>query len=188
MHPNLLKGYAKSVYCWPCTQRQILLTKNWRVGQEAVKPPKYIIRVDNAWRVKVRQCHRSTTKQFNYDKYCGVKSALAQAIIWRDRVLDDWGMLDALNYKKSPDYRAVKNKACIGVFITSSNPHGRQSYNWASQFHKNGKEHRRHFAIEKYGARLAFYKACRIRYNHCGAIVIINRKLIPCLPDVPYRG
>lgn len=147
-----------------------------------MNPPKYIIRVENAWRVKIEQGdHCATTKQFNFDKYRGIKRALAKAVIWRDIVLCDWGMFESLNYKKGPDLCSTKTHACIGVYISNTIYRGKLFYNWTSRG-----QPKRHYSINKYGNLKAFQAACAYRYSCFGTIIVLNKKLTPCKPGVPY--
>lgn len=148
-----------------------------------MKPLKYILRTDNAWRVKIKQGDYATTKQFNFDKYCGIKKALAEAVIWRDIVLCDWRMFASLKYKKGPDLCSAKTNACIGVNIsTTVSRSGNRQYNWTGRG-----QTKRHYSIKKYGNLIAFQAACAYRYSSFGTIIILNKKLIPCDPVVPYR-
>ncbi len=153
-----------------------------------MKGPKYILRVDNAWRVKIKQSKCQTTKQFNFDKYCGIKRALAEAVIWRDRVLCDWGMFEALNYEKSPDYhRGRKSQPCIGIFKSHNVQRNNIFYNWTASVQINNKANKRHFSINKYGEVMAFRMACAHRYKHSGTIVINNKRNLPSNPGVPFQ-
>ena len=124
-------------------------------------------------------------KHFNFIKYGGVKSALLAAVNFRDYALRKLGRLEALEFEKRPDLTTTKSKACIGVFRSHTKQKNGRFYNWTARGGQNGKTH---FSINKYGEEQAFILACHYRYEHCGTIIIVNKKLIPCNPDVSFRG
>lgn len=143
---------------------------------------KYILLIDDKYyRVKIRVNKSILNKCFYFVKYGGKKKALDAAIKWRNVLLKKFGLEDRLNYKKSPDYfRQNKTNAIIGVYKTCTD--GR--YSWTAHVCNGTK---RHFSIKVYGNKEAFIMACKVRYQYHGTLRVINKKLMPCKPTVPYK-
>lgn len=106
---------------------------------------------------------------------------LESAIRWRNQQLDHFGLLDRLAYEKAPDYfKAKKQYPIIGVYKNFN--HDR--VNWVAIV---GPAKKRSFSIAHYGNKKAFRFACAARYKFAGTLRIINRKAMPCKPDVPFK-
>ena len=148
-----------------------------------MKPVKYISKTEYSWRVKIAINQKQYFEYFCFNAYGGRKKAMIAAKIWRDAFLEMHGMIDRLDYIKSPDFYTSLDKAIIGVFKS----HTTTSVNWTARYAINGTEYKKHFSVNKYGERKAFQMACKIRHEQCGKLRLINRKLIPCLPKVPYK-
>ena len=61
------------------------------------------------------------------------------------------------------------------------------TYSWAAVYRCDGKVCIVKFGVKKYGEKEAFKMACRERYKHSGKVIILDKKKIPCLPDVEYE-
>lgn len=147
-----------------------------------MKAPKYITRVDVAWRVKVRHYGIEKTKHFNFDKYGGVKLALNAAIDWRDQLLTKYGRIDYLNRVRSPALSCkikVPTRPCIGVYFADNR-------NWVAACQINKNYIKKSFSINRYGNELAFLLACEARFIANGKLIVINKEAMPCKPEVPY--
>jgi len=119
---------------------------------------KYILKANNAWRVKIRLGETFFNKQFHIDKY---EDALSEAIKCRDQVLKQHGCLERLNFEKSPDYYSKKKVSpCIGVWLSQESSH----WSWTA---RTPNDRKRHFSIEKYGYNEAFQMACKVRCKYC---------------------
>lgn len=153
-----------------------------------MKAPKYIGRTEISWRLRIRHRHREEfCKHFNFEKYGGIKSALTAAIDLRDRLLKDYGMFEYIDCKKSPDLQTARDsQPCIGVYRTKNWQRGKLFYSWTVTIHKEGKQSKRHFSINLHGEKGAFLKACEERFRQSGQLIIVNKKALPCKPNVPY--
>ena len=154
-----------------------------------MKIEKYIIKVENAWRVRIRFNYEyiDKTKQFNFDKHGGEKEALKKAIKYRDGLLKKHNLLDRLNYNKSPDFlKSNNNNPCIGkYFNVRHQSNGLVGY-WIARYQIDHKQGKKAFSVNVHGYEGAFLKACKIRYEWCGKIRVINKELLPCKPNVPF--
>jgi len=147
---------------------------------------KYILIDGNSWRVKIRIGFDTIQQYFNFNTCGGKKKALEQAVLWRDGTLEKYDLLDRLLYKKSPDYFKHRPAApIIGVYMSYNSV--TDKWNWSTRYSIDEKEVKRHFSCNKYGSKIAFLKACEVRYAHAGKLRIVNKSLMPCLPKVPYK-
>lgn len=153
-----------------------------------MKKTKYILQEKTTWRVKIAIGKNKTiVKRFNIEYYGGLKKSLQKAIDYRNEILRRYGLLDRLKYEKSPDYyKANKKLACIGVYFSITQQTNGLFTNWTARYSENNAERKKHFSINKYGYEQAFLKACKIRYQHCGPIRVLNKELLPCKPSVPF--
>lgn len=147
-----------------------------------MKAPKYIFRTPVAWRVKIKQGDWTKSKHFNFDKYGGIKLALYDAILWRDKHLEERGMLEYLGRVRSPglsNKRRSPTYPCIGVYKADNR-------NWVTTVQIDKRSKKTSFSINKYGNKLAFLLACEARFVNNGLLIVINKKALPCKPEVPY--
>lgn len=153
-----------------------------------MKQRKYIIREKTAWHIKIRLPDKTIyNKRINIIKYGGVKNSLKVAVDWRDEILKKYKLLDRLCFKKSPDFfKTNKQLVCIGVYFSIHHQKNGPTSSWIARCRIKNKEIKKHFSIKKYGYEKAFLKACEIRYQHCGPIRVLNKKLLPCKPSVPF--
>ncbi len=146
---------------------------------------KYITETDTNYRVRIRTNKGRIVKGYSFGKWGGKDRAFILAVQWRDKTLKKHGLMDRLKYIKSPDLFTSGSKVnpIIGVYKTYI---GDRS-NWTARVHIDCKEIKRHFAVKKFGNRSAFLEACRVRFKHCGKLIVINREALPCVPNVPYK-
>lgn len=153
-----------------------------------MKTPKYIIRVKDAWRVRIRQNYKVIcNKQISFKKHGGIKKSLEYAVQYRDRILKEHNLFERLNYKKSPDYFKNKKKGCCaGIYFYSHIQREKLVTYWVANYSIKGKHCKKYFSINKYGYEEAFIKACEVRYEKCGTLHVMNEKTLPCEPTVPF--
>ncbi len=128
----------------------------------------------------------------HYKSQLGCKQAAAR---WRNVYLREHNVLHYLKVHPSFDVPAINSgrnsSGAIGVVYTShvknsSVSHGYKA-EWSATVKGKRVQLRREFACLRYGECEAFKMACQVRHEHCGTIIITDRLVVPCLPDVPYE-
>lgn len=148
-------------------------------------PKKYIVERSERWFVRIRTNDGRINKTFSFDKWGGKCAAFLHALTWRNQMLTKYDLWGRLDFDRSPNFFAntPKSQPIIGIYQT----HTGEFFNWCAHFQIDYLETKRHFSVNKFGDKAAFLKACEVRYNHSGKLIVINKDALPCRPKVPYR-
>ena len=71
-----------------------------------------------------------------------------------------------------------------GVRVISLRGHDHWSCTYVKE---DGKKSSKTYSIARYGNKEAFQMACKARHDSMGTLNVINMKLLPCKPSVPYE-
>lgn len=145
---------------------------------------KYIGLYENHWRVRIKQRNKPAINiPFNFNKHGGKKTALVKARACRNKILNSSGQISRLNFEKSPDLYAYETKTnpIIGVYRSLSG----YLFSWTVRLSICGEEIKRSFSINKYGEKEAFRKACKVRSQYMGTLIVINKSAMPCGIGLP---
>ncbi len=140
--------------------------------------------------------YRGPTRSFPLSAYRSKAACLKAAIKCRDEYLTKHKSMYLLKGPKKNEARrgpvkhSIRNTTgVIGLTITTSykisGEYSSMVAIWSSPTGKI-KQHRKCFSINAYGEKEAFLMACRVRYKHCGTLIVTDDEAIPCIPDVPY--
>lgn len=127
---------------------------------------------------------------FARSKYQSWGACKMAAKIYRDQYLKEHDAMDFLKVKAAK-HRPMKHSkrntsGIIGVVYAVEMKESGTYYAYKALFSANKVQRTKQFATSIYGEVESFLKACRVRYQKEGILVILDDTLIPCWPDVPY--
>ncbi len=134
--------------------------KNQKNSKEKYKD---IARIDqkskrtHGWYVRVRFCGKTHSKFFSDRKCGGRNSSLLSAISWRDKTEKKLGKT-----RTNRHVVTVSNSGTGVVGVRLNDKLNRYEVSWVTPLGKQGKTS---VSINRHGKKLAFQKACSIRYQ-----------------------
>lgn len=117
------------------------------------------------------------------------EGARKKAVRWRNEYLRSKSALHLLTTKnrQRPYENSSKNTSgVIGIAYATTYRKEYVYYSYIATWTQNGVNFKRSFSIQHYGRELAFQKACKLRFQHSGTLIVTDMRAIPCLPTVDY--
>ncbi len=151
-------------------------------------------------KIKYRKyvCYKGPTHYIPLSGCQSMAACLKAAIKYRDEYLTKHKSMYLIkgrqtnNPRRTPIKHSRRNTTgIIGVTMSTcckiSGDYSSYVAMWSSPPGEDVRQHRKSYSINIHGEKEAFLMACRLRYKHCGVLIIANKKAIPCLPDAPYE-
>ena len=156
---------------------------------DSTKSKGYLLRLPPIKNGVISKIKTLKTTYYSKSKYKTWKAARQAAINKRDAYLKDnnaLSFLDSIQQQKPRQHYFSNSSGVIGVAKVVSCKNGVEYYHYRAAFTINGKQYKKAFSINKYTECGAFIMACRVRFQYCGTLSIVDKDKLPCLPDVKY--
>lgn len=132
------------------------------------------------------------SKFFRKSLYKNWEDCLKDAVAFRDQYLKEHDAMHLLNkHNGSKEFPFVKSRnntsGVIGITITASHKPSGTYYGYAAYWNVKSEQYRKTFSWNHYGIESAFHKACKVRFDHAGTLIVTKPDLIPGIPKQQYK-